>query len=163
MDSSCQNQKGCEIGVRPSVHDKVSITCNEFETRQVLRSHSCDDQLTRSHGEARMRRTRQKERPSSSGRSRSARYVEEEVGRMMQQAEEICSFDRSPQRPLHRQREHGRKQQLRDSQRNVSVRHQERTGAREVKLEEADTREPLKRKKRATSELTPRSHKEHPD
>eukprot|EP00971_Amphidinium_carterae_P267499 5306375-Amphidinium_carterae.2 len=107
-------------------------------------------------------RSRQKDRPSSSGRSRSARYVEEEVERMMKEAEEKGSFRSGHKRPTHTQRDAAERQD-RELRREENMRQHTRTGSREIKLAAADTREPLKRRKRATSELTPRSHKEHPD
>eukprot|EP00971_Amphidinium_carterae_P107821 2134942-Amphidinium_carterae.2 len=109
-----------------------------------------------------MRRLRQEERPRSSGRSRSARYVEEEVARMMQHAEDKGSFA-GAERRTSRQRTDRRESHATSSHRGDGRRSHEPPIARTVKLEETDHREPLKRRKHATSDITPRSHKENPE
>eukprot|EP00971_Amphidinium_carterae_P122201 2419636-Amphidinium_carterae.1 len=118
---------------------------------------------TRACSVERMRRSHPHDRADSSGRSRSSRYVEEEVDRMMRRAEASGCFDTSLQSMPPKRRE------LTSSSR-AGVRRVEHSSVpadrqrrREVKLEDADQRVPLKRRKQATPVEEPRTHHEHPD
>eukprot|EP00971_Amphidinium_carterae_P072976 1443235-Amphidinium_carterae.1 len=118
---------------------------------------------------AQMRRTRQAERPTSSGRSRSARYVEEEqeVARMMKHAEDKGSFEDVTARKPSRQSERiaRRERHASSFHRGDGRRSQEPPMARAVKLEEADRGEPLKIEEEASYLrcYSHRSHEENPE
>eukprot|EP00971_Amphidinium_carterae_P253760 5037696-Amphidinium_carterae.1 len=72
MDSILESSEECDLGVHTHEIDSVHMTCNMRTKRHAHRSQSTDEVQYRYAGAEKMRRTRQKDRPSSSGRSRSA-------------------------------------------------------------------------------------------
>eukprot|EP00971_Amphidinium_carterae_P290620 5770882-Amphidinium_carterae.1 len=118
---------------------------------------------TRACSVDRMRRSQPQERAESSGRSRSSRYVEEEVDRMLRRAEASGCFDTPLQSASSVRREPtstSRAGARRIEHTSVPAARQRR---REVKLEDADQRVPPKRRKQATPVEEQRTHHENPD
>eukprot|EP00971_Amphidinium_carterae_P012154 239325-Amphidinium_carterae.1 len=178
LDAACMS---FDLGVNacrsahPSKHHDCEFTQHVYHSR----SYSYEG---RARPADTMGRTKDKDKTVETGRSRSSRHVEEEVARMMREAEAHGSFGersrsskqlRRPTEQATQPRARVKEPQPTDERRQRSVPGasgpggavEERgrsQGVREVRLREAVKREPLQRRKRNTEEMSVRTHKEDP-